>query len=54
MGAYAQFAERLIERGYAAIPIMPGTKRPGFFCAGMWMGADQLANEIRRPGAIVV
>jgi len=38
MGAYAQFAERLIERGYAAIPIMPGTKRPGFFCAGMWMG----------------
>src|SRR5262249_47736912 len=26
------------QRGYAAIPIMPGTKRPGFFCAGMWMG----------------
>src|SRR5262249_30107456 len=38
MGAYAQVAERLIERGYAAIPIMPGTKRPGFFCAGMWRG----------------
>jgi hypothetical protein len=41
MGAYAQCAERLIERGFAAVPIMPGTKRPGFFFAGMWIG---LAN----------
>jgi hypothetical protein len=24
MGPYAEFGERLIERGYAAIPIMPG------------------------------
>jgi hypothetical protein len=31
----------LIERGFAAVPIMPGTKRPGFFFAGMWIG---LAN----------
>jgi hypothetical protein len=38
MGAYAEYGARLIERGYAAIPIIPGTKRPGFFCAGMWIG----------------
>ena len=45
MGAYAQCAERLIERGFAAVPIMPGTKRPDFFFAGMWIG---LANWQRR------
>jgi hypothetical protein len=38
MGAYQQVSERLIERGFAAIPIMPGTKRPGFLCAGVWIG----------------
>src|SRR5262245_9398706 len=38
MGAYQEISERLIERGFAAIPIMPGTKRPGFLCAGMWVG----------------
>ena len=37
MGAYEQHAERLIERGYAAIPIMPGSKIPGFLCAGLWV-----------------
>jgi hypothetical protein len=45
MGAYAQYGERLIERGFAAIPIMPGTKRPGFLCAGVWVG---LANWQKR------
>jgi hypothetical protein len=34
MGAYAQVSERLIERGYAAIPIVPGEKAPGFFRRG--------------------
>src|SRR5258708_462847 len=38
MGPYAEFGERLIERGYAAVPIMPGTKKPGFYFAGMWIG----------------
>ena len=38
-------APRFIERGFAAVPIMPGTKRPGFFFAGMWIG---LANWQRR------
>jgi len=37
MGAYAQYAGVLIERGYAAIPIMAGTKAPGFECAGVKM-----------------
>jgi len=45
MGAYAQCAERLIERGFAAVPIMPGTKRPGHFVCGMWIG---LSNWQRR------
>ena len=48
MGAYAQCAERLIERGFAAVPIMPGTKRPGHFVCGMWIG---LANWQRRFNA---
>src|SRR5262249_21485483 len=37
MGAYAEHAEALIKRGYGAIPIIAGTKVPGFFCAGMWV-----------------
>ena len=45
MGAYQQVSELLIERGYGAVPIMPGTKAPGFFCAGMWIG---LANWQKR------
>jgi hypothetical protein len=45
MGAYAAIGERLIERGFAAIPIMPGTKRPGFCYAGQWLG---LSNWQRR------
>jgi hypothetical protein len=45
MGAYAQIGERLIERGFAAIPIIPGTKRPGFLRAGQWLG---LSNWQRR------
>ena len=45
MGPYAQCAERLIERGFAVVPIVPGSKRPGFFFAGMWIG---LANWQKR------
>jgi hypothetical protein len=35
MGAYEQYSEPLVERGYAAIPIIPGTKTPGYCCAGL-------------------
>jgi Bifunctional DNA primase/polymerase, N-terminal/Protein of unknown function (DUF3987) len=45
MGAYADLGARLIEYGYGAVPIMPGTKRPGFLFAGQWIG---LANWQRR------
>jgi Bifunctional DNA primase/polymerase, N-terminal/Protein of unknown function (DUF3987) len=45
MGIYAQLGERLIEHGYGALPIMPGTKRPGILFAGQWIG---LANWQRR------
>jgi hypothetical protein len=37
MGPYEQCSEPLIERGYAAIPIMVGSKAPGFYCAGLWV-----------------
>src|SRR5690348_7522828 len=38
MGAFQQIGARLIERGYAAVPIIPGTKRPGVFNNGKWVG----------------
>jgi hypothetical protein len=44
MGATSK-SRVLIERGYGAVPIMPGTKAPGFFFAGMWIG---LANWQKR------
>jgi hypothetical protein len=48
MGAYAQIGERLIERGFAAIPIMPGTKRPGFWHAGQWLGLSNWQRRFKR------
>lgn len=40
-GPYGQIGVRLIERGYAAIAIMPGTKRPGTVDGrGRWSGLD--------------
>src|SRR6516164_3616597 len=35
MGPYEQCAEALVECGYATIPIMPGSKAPGYCCAGL-------------------
>ena len=48
MGAYAQIGERLIERGFAAIPIIPGTKRPGFQHAGQWLGLSNWQRRFNR------
>lgn len=43
-GPYAQMGARLVERGYAAIPIIPGTKRPGLpLGSGSWIGMDDWA-----------
>jgi hypothetical protein len=38
MGAFQQIAARMIERGYAVVPIIPGTKRPGVLSNGRWVG----------------
>jgi hypothetical protein len=37
-GPFEQHAERLVERGYTVVPIIPGTKQPGFLCNGHWTG----------------
>ena len=36
-----QHSERLLERGYAVVPIIPGTKKPGFFHNGNWVGLTE-------------
>jgi Bifunctional DNA primase/polymerase, N-terminal/Protein of unknown function (DUF3987) len=38
MGAFGDMGVRLIERGYAVVPIIPGTKRPGVLSNGQWIG----------------
>jgi len=44
LGAYAQVGARLVERGYAALPIIPGSKRPGVpLGSGDWRGMDDWA-----------
>lgn len=48
MGAYADFSDRLIERGFAAIPIIPGTKKPGFLHAGEWIGLSNWPRRFNR------
>lgn len=45
---YETVGARLVERGYAALPIMPGTKRPGEFKAGGWMGKYRWREEYTR------
>lgn len=37
-GPYATVGARLVERGYVALPIIPGTKRPGHKVKGEWTG----------------
>lgn len=50
---YSSVGARLIECGYSAIPVMPGTKRPGMYTLGAWRGTsdwtrfcDRLPTEI--------
>jgi hypothetical protein len=47
-GPYALVGARLVERGYAAIPIMPGTKRPGELRRGEWVGKSNWREEYTR------
>jgi hypothetical protein len=39
-GPFEEHAQRLLERGYAVIPIIPLSKRPGFFRNGQWVGLN--------------
>ena len=41
----------LIERGYAAIPIMPGSKVPGYRCAGLWVPLPKWQQRKRQHGS---
>ncbi len=50
---YAQAGAGLVEMGYAAIPVLPGTKRPGTMSFGQWYGdmdwaryCDRMPTEI--------
>lgn len=43
--AYALFGAKLIERGYCAVPAVPGTKVPGNFVGGRWI---RMADWTRR------
>lgn len=38
---YANVGPKLVERGYSAIPIMPGTKRPGQIVGKEWIGLNK-------------
>ncbi|MGE0602214.1 MAG: bifunctional DNA primase/polymerase [Xanthobacteraceae bacterium] len=44
-GGYALVGAKLVERGYSAIPIMPGTKRPGHMRGGEWIGMDDWRDK---------
>jgi hypothetical protein len=39
-GPYTLVGARLVERGYAAIPIIPGTKRPGYLLGSVATGIN--------------
>lgn len=50
---YGLIGPKLVDLGYSAIPIEPGTKRPGRFSRGKWSGelnwqrfCDRLPTEI--------
>lgn len=47
-GAYKKVGQKLVDRGYAAIPIMPGTKRPGELRRGEWVGKTKWREEYTR------
>lgn len=45
---YADIGAKLVERGFAALPIMPGTKRPGSLRGGQWWGMNKWREEYTR------
>ena len=50
MGAFGDIGACLIERGYGAVPIIPGTKRPGVLSNGRWVGLPRWQDRYgKRP-----
>ncbi|HRW60552.1 MAG TPA: DUF3987 domain-containing protein [Defluviicoccus sp.] len=45
----ADLGARLVDNGYAVIPIMPGTKKPGRFVAGAWRDYPGWTKHCTRP-----
>ncbi|MDG4574458.1 MAG: PriCT-2 domain-containing protein [Defluviicoccus sp.] len=45
----ADLGARLVDNGYAVIPIMPGTKKPGRFVAGAWRDYPGWTKHCQRP-----
>lgn len=41
---YASIGPRLVDMGYSAIPVMPGSKRPGMYTHGQWYGENDWAR----------
>ena len=56
MGAFADIGARLIKNGYAAIPIMPGTKMPGVLKNGEWVGMEEWESRFirKRPSQALI
>jgi hypothetical protein len=40
-GPFAQYARRLIARGYKPLPIIPGSKKPGYWLNGRWIAMTE-------------
>jgi Bifunctional DNA primase/polymerase, N-terminal len=47
-GFMADLGARLVDNGYAVIPIMPGTKKPGRFVSGAWRDYPGWTKHCRR------
>jgi hypothetical protein len=37
---YASVGQRLVNMGYSAVPVLPGSKRPGQYARGQWYGEN--------------
>jgi hypothetical protein len=49
----ARFGARLVDNGYPAIPIWPGTKKPGRFQAGAWCDYPAWTRHCDRPTTLI-
>ncbi len=45
----ARHGATLVDNGYAILPIMPGTKKPGRFTQGQWVDYGDWSRHCRRP-----